>query len=408
MKSLLDDLSKEEQWNDYFAEKIERNQLNRKEAKQLASFIEQKRYLPITDHFSFSYPEKKLISRSGSKKKRIIYAFSEDENQVLKLLAHKLYRYDDQLSDNCYSFRRHKTAKTVFDDIRKIRNLDEKYVLKADIHDYFNSIDCDLLITIINEVINDDEQLKQLLVRLLKQDRCYFNGELIEEKRGAMAGVPLASFFANLYLKDVDEFYRESNIPYFRYSDDIIMFFDDEKTLQEQFAILRKKIEDKHLLLNEEKSMVIKPHERWEYLGFSYKEGKIDLSAMTIRKMKGKIRRKAQLICRKAQKKKLSYDQAARAMISSFDHKFYDLSGDNSFTWTRFYFPLLNSSEGLHVIDEYMLKYLRYLYSGRHYKGNYVITYERLKKLGYTPLVAELYRWKDENQKLNEKQRKTI
>ena len=88
-------------------------------------------------------------------------------------------------------------------------------------------------------------------------------------------------------------------------------------------------------------------------------------------------------------------------MIRSFDQKFYDLTGRNDFTWIRFYFPVITSDKGLEEIDRYMLEYLRYLYSGRHYKGNYAIRYEMLKKLGYTPLKAEYYKWKKENELLN-------
>ena len=40
-----------------------------------------------------------------------------------------------------------------------------------------------------------------------------------------------------------------------------------------------------------------------------------------------------------------------------------------------------------------MQEYLRYLYSGRHYKGNYKITYEMLKKIGYRNLVNEYYKY---------------
>ena len=47
-----------------------------------------------------------------------------------------------------------------------------------------------------------------------------------------------------------------------------------------------------------------------------------------------------------------------------------------------------------------MVMYLRYLYNGHHNKANYRVTYEKLKKLGYTPLVAEYYRWKKENHEL--------
>ena len=94
-------------------------------------------------------------------------------------------------------------------------------------------------------------------------------------------------------------------------------------------------------------------------------------------------------------------------MIRSFDYRFYDLTGNHDFTWTRFYFPVINDDKGLHQIDEYMLEHLRYLHSGRHYKGNYRIGYEDLKKLGYTPLVAEYYRWKKDNVLLNRKNRRS-
>ena len=117
--------------------------------------------------------------------------------------------------------------------------------------------------------------------------------------------------------------------------------------------------------------------------------------------MKSKIRRKAHKLYLWRKKNHADYDRAAKAMIRSFDRLFYDLSGSGDFTWTRFYFPLITSSKGLHKIDEYMVMYLRYLYSGRHTKANYRITYDHLKQLGYTPLVAEYYRWKEENRKLN-------
>ena len=90
-------------------------------------------------------------------------------------------------------------------------------------------------------------------------------------------------------------------------------------------------------------------------------------------------------------------------MICCFDQKFYDLAGKGDFTWIRFYFPVITCDKGLEEIDRYMVEYLRYLHSGRHYKGNYIIRYETLKKLGYTPLKAEYYRWKKENEMLNKK-----
>ena len=399
MTSILDLLSSDKTWKEFCEYKSERRQLNKTETEQLDLFVAEKRYLDITKDLSFSYPQKKIISKMDSSKKRTVYSYRDDETWVLKLLAYLLYKYDDKLSDNCYSFRRSINPSNAFEKIRKIKDLDDKYVLKIDIHNYFNSINVDKLLFILKDIL-DDEPLYDFFAYLLRQDRCFYNGELVEEKRGAMAGVPLASFFANFYLLDLDRYFEEKNIPYFRYSDDMIIFFDDEDTLNKEYSYLEDFIRSKDLELNMDKYSVSKPGTSWEFLGFSYQQGKIDLSDATIAKMKGKIRRKARKLYRYAKENDRPFEKTARSMINSFDHKFYDFKGENDFTWIRFYFPLINSTKGLHEIDMYMLKYLRYLYSGHHSKKNYRVSYEQLKKLGYTPLVAEYYNWKKENRML--------
>ncbi len=400
--SLLDELRREEVWQDLRADKKEHNQLSKRELKELDLFIEEKKYLSLAETFSFDYPVRKTITKLGSDKKRTVYVYSAEETWILKLLAYLLYKYDDKITDNCYSFRRNMTAKVAFDNIRKISGLDERWVLKTDIHDYFNSIDVEQLLAVLKEVIDDDPQLLSFLTELLRQDKCWLNGELIEEKRGAMAGVPLASFFANVYLMSLDKLFADRGIPYFRYSDDIIIFLESEEELKEGYQLLIDHIGKKKLTLNEKKTETVRPHEPWSFLGFCYRDGKIDLAKATVEKMKGKIRRKARSLYRYRARKDADFDKVARIMIRSFDLKFYDLTGNNDFTWTRFYFPVLTTSEGLREIDEYLVRYLRYLYSGRQYKGNYKVTYEHLKELGYTSLVNEFYRWRRDNRKLDE------
>ena len=401
MDTLLDCLRAKEEWEAFLLYKKEKNQLSRREQKQLETFIAEERYLQRAEDLRFSYPEKKEITKLGSSKKRTVYSYPEDETWILKLLAWKLYKYDGRIADSCYSFRRSRTAKTAFDSIRKITGLDKRYVLKLDIHDYFNSIDTELLLSCLSEIIDDDPKLLSFLAYILHQDRCIRDGEIIEEKRGAMAGVPLASFFANVYLKDLDLAFEEKGIPYFRYSDDMIFFFESREALEAGLLFTEELLARKKLTLNMDKYRVSPPGEKWEFLGFSYEEGKIDLSDATVDKMKGKIRRKARKLYRWRIKKGASFERAAKAMIRSFDHKFYDLTGDNDFTWTRFYFPVINCSDGLKEIDRYMQQYLRYLSTGRHTKANYRVSYEDLKKLGYTPLAAEYYNWMKENELLN-------
>ena len=180
--TILDELSKKEVWEDFILHKTERGQLNRQETRDLRSFIDNEEYLSVTESFSFGLPRKMIISKMGSDRKRTVYSYNREETWVLKLLAYLLYRYDGKLSDNCYSFRKHSTSKKAFDSILKIKDLDEACVLKADIHDYFNSIDTDILLDVLRNVVDDDWKLLELFEKLLKQDACIYDGEVITEK----------------------------------------------------------------------------------------------------------------------------------------------------------------------------------------------------------------------------------
>ena len=399
--SLLEDLQKEEVWKDFFEYRQSHEQLSKREIRELSSFLAEKRYERYSD-LSFSVPEKRKIAKQGSSKKRVIYTLPADEMWMLKLLAFLLHKYDRKLRDSCYAFRKDRSVRDAFEAIRKIPDLSGKCIVKADIHDYFNSIDADILSKILKEILEDDEELFCFMERFLHIDKTMEDGVLLNEKRGAMAGIPLASFFANFYLLSLDVFFEEKKIPYFRYSDDILFICETKEEADRYFQYLKDHLKDRGLLLNEEKVFFYGPHEPFEFLGLRYEEGEIDLSKVTLEKMKARIRRKARAIYRNRKRKGLSYEKAAVSLIHSLDRKLYDLFGDNSYTWTKWYFPLLTKTDGLHAIDETILEYLRFLRSGRHYKGNYQVSYEDLKKLGYTSLVHEYYTWKKEEKKLKE------
>jgi hypothetical protein len=137
------------------------------------------------------------------------------------------------------------------------------------------------------------------------------------------------------------------------------------------------------------------PGNKFEFLGFSYDNGEIDISYISKKKIMGKIKRKANSLRRWQQKKKLSPDKAAIGFIKSMNCKFFGTKDgsytEDDFSWARWYFPNITSDKTLKELDEYMQAYIRYSVTGRHYKGNYRITYEQIKKWGYINLVHEFY-----------------
>ena len=393
---ILQQLSDKNIWLEFYNAKSLSGHMSLSESEALLDFINAKAYSQTVSKlqsgvFFFSVPEKKSINKMLANKKRIVYIFPEDEMYVMKLLCYLLYKYDDKLTDSCYSFRRGKNAKTA---VRKIlsHGMDKKYSVKADISNYFNSIPSHRLAETLKNVITDDPALLRLLQNFLTLDKAYENGRLIAENRGAMAGCPLSPFFANFYLNDIDKIFEEKTQCFCRYSDDILFFADTQAQAEELLDELKELFNEKGLFVNTEKCMIRAPEDGWEFLGFAYKNGCIDISPVTKRKIKAKIKRKAKALYRWSRKKNLSYEKAARAMIKRFNKKFYDDTHEGDFSWSRWFFPILTTSEGLKEVDGYILEYIRFLRSGRHYKGNYRFGYDEIKKLGYRSLVNEFYR----------------
>ena len=78
------------------------------------------------------------------------------------------------------------------------------YAYKADISNYFNSIDVDRFLPELQQAISDDPELFAFLSVQLSEPRVLEKGKELIEQKGIMAGTPLSAFYANLYLRDLD------------------------------------------------------------------------------------------------------------------------------------------------------------------------------------------------------------
>lgn len=399
MDSLLNKLLKHEVWEEFLNYKINNNLLTNKEKEYFKNYINGKKYIEIAKKIAdstyvFSNPTKHTINKIRTNKKRVIYTFNEDEMMILKVLSFLLLeKYNNIFAENCYSFRKNYSVKNAVRKIVNTTGISEMYGYKIDIQNYFNSVNIDKLLPVLRELMFEDIQLYYLFESILSNDKTSFNGGIIFEKKGIMAGTPISAFLANLYLTDLDKFFQERNILYSRYSDDILVFTykDSFETI---IKLLEERIQEKDLLINESKKEYILSGGTWSFLGFEYRNNQIDISNVAKEKIKGKIRRTARKIRRWMLKKDADSERAVKAMIRKFNKKFYDLKGDNTdLTWSRWYFPIITTQESLKEIDEYMQQYLRYIVTGKHNKKNYEkLSYDTIRNYGYKPLVSEFWR----------------
>ena len=388
-------IDNDEKWLEFLQSRLDTNYDTLEEKRILKEFIDNKKYKDITtklkdNNYIFSIPRKKEINKNHTNKKRVVYSYKFNEMIVLKYIAYNLYKYDHLFQNNLYSFRKKISVKQALDKLSKKRNFKNMYGYKVDIKNYFNSVDISIIINNLKKDI-EDKQLLNIIVEILTNKKVLFNNNIIEEEKGIMAGIPLSAFLANYFIKNIDKYFKEQKVLYFRYSDDIIIFCNTKEDIIKYSTKLKELLQSYNLTINPEKENYYEPHDTWEFLGFSYHDNKIDLSANSLHKIKGKIRRSARSIRRWMLRKNVEPDKALKVMIRKFNTKFYS-SKNSELSWKYWYFPVINTSETLKIVDEHLQQYIRYIYTGKHNKKNYkIVPYSKLKRLGYKSLVHEYY-----------------
>ena len=392
--SVLDRLSDRDLWEEFIGKKEELDVNSRKAEHYRKMLLGGKCVATILDvskgKHVFSVPKKKLISRFHSGKKRTVYTYRQDEMLALRLLSFALHDYDYLFSDALYSFR---SGYGVRDAIRKLRyteGIETMYGYKADIHNYFNSIDVGMLISGMRKEL-DDTRLVDLFDSMLSDRRAEFEEEIVEEDKGVMAGTPVSPFLANYYLKDIDEYFLGKDCIYMRYADDILILAKDQEMLASLRDDLLRMISEKRLEMNPKKEQYFHPGEKFNFLGFSISKDRVDISPVTVEKMKGKIKRSSRSIRRWMLEKKAPVKGTVRAMIRTYNTKFFGFE-DSELSWARWYFPSITTDESLREIDNYLQDRIRYIATGKFNKKNYgAFTYEMMKECGYRTLVGEYY-----------------
>lgn len=156
------------------------------------------------------------------------------------------------------------------------------YVIKLDIHKYFESIDHTILKKKLVKIVKDLDMLN-LLFSIIDS----FN---FESNKGLPMGNQTSQCFALLYLNDIDHYIKEK-LPvkyYVRYMDDMILFVENRNKAAFIFKEINSFVIEENLVLNP-KSQIIKISKGFEFLGRIFK---ISKSSKVIVKIKNASKRR--------------------------------------------------------------------------------------------------------------------
>ncbi len=337
--------------------------------------------------FALSPPSRYLINRSGGRKKTI-YIFPPREELFMKGLNLALQTFSHLHSPLCHSFQRGRGVRTAYAALRSIAGLDSMSCLHLDVREYFASIPAERLLQSLPGELADDAPLLTLLREMLLEPTVVVEGQFVADPRkGVLAGAPLAPMLANLYLRPLDDIFETAGVAYLRYADDLIVFGSPSEIASHRGA-LEERLGELGLEINRRKTRLSSAGEAWEFLGLRREGGRIDLASTTVDKMRHRARR----LARRARGR----PDAARYVIRRLNRKLYGVGVDVSrFTWSTWFFPLIDSDVTLRRLDTVVQEQLRFAVTGRHERRSRgVVSYAQLAAAGYIPLVTAYHAYR--------------
>ena len=185
--------------------------------------------------------------------------------------------FEAEFQECSYGYRPNKSAHQAVGEIKKYLNWGLVNVADVDITDFFGTIEHEKLIKMIRRKIIDRK-----ILRLIKNWLRSGILEEGEESKGNRTGTPqggvISPLLANIYLNEVDRYWKESgneerkklNAQIIRYADDLVIMTN--KGLGKPLKILEEKLEELGLKLSKEKTKVVSADRGdFDFLGFNFR-----------------------------------------------------------------------------------------------------------------------------------------
>ncbi len=269
-------------------------------------------------------PIKKIAIPKNKTEFRPIALASVRDKVVQRALVNAIEPYFDKLMSNrSYGYRRDKSPLKAIGRCTDFINRGHFWVYKTDIENYFETINHDRLLGILDSNIEDKKLVR--LISLYLQNGGFRNANYIEHDEGVHQGDILSPLLSNIYLNEMDRFLERKEIEFVRYADDFVLFFNKKKNIDKMVAELKDFLKTLSLKLGDDKSYKANIFERgFSFLGVYFKDKHKAIDNQKLQKKVSKlfeIARESKKPESFVKKTNLFLDGLSRYYLQIIDHK---------------------------------------------------------------------------------------
>ena len=215
-------------------------------------------------------PLKKIeINKPNSNDKRPIAISAIKDKIIQRVLYQNMNPYFDKtFSENSYAYRPNKSTLKAINKTTNYINQKNFIILKTDIKNFFETIDHDILLKMLDKEIKDKGLIR--LISLFLQVGGFKQQNFDEHLLGVYQGDILSPLLSNIYLDTMDKYLDTNNLNFVRYADDFVLFFHGKNEAYKSLKGLKKFLKTLNLKLNFDKTEVLHIKDGFTFLGVHF------------------------------------------------------------------------------------------------------------------------------------------
>jgi len=294
-----------------------------------------------------------------------------------KLVIEPIYEADFQ--EASFGFRPKRSAKGALDRIRKACNRKGNWVVDVDIQGYFDNINQEKLMKLVQMRINDRRILK--LIRKWLGAGVMEEGTVRRSDLGTPQGGVISPLLANIYLNYFDQLWEKQGKgigELTRYADDFVVVCKTKKDAEHAYELIRMIMERLELTLHPTKTRIVglwTGDEGFDFLGMHHRKTKAETSQGKVYYTTQQwLTKKAEERIREVVKERLAPpNMRSRAFVEHVEWLNPKIQGWRNYYYTNY------SQKKLAKLDWYILQRLTRWYAKKRQRRRWIGSLSEVK-----------------------------